>query len=206
VIRVKICGITREEDAWVAVEGGADALGFVFYPKSPRAISPERAGEISRRLPPFLTRVGVFVDEPPERVSQVFERAALDAVQLHGSEPAESMAQYPGKVIKAFRIRGPESLEALPHYPVGAYLLDAYRKGVPGGTGETFDWDLAVRAKKYGKVILSGGLTPDNVAEAIQAVQPYAVDVSSGIEAEPGVKDPERLKRFFQQVRSASAA
>ncbi len=203
MIRIKVCGITREEDARAAVEFGADALGFIFYPKSPRAIEPERAAEIIRALPPFVTSVGVFVDEPPEAVRRVVEIAGLNAVQLHGSEPPEAMAQYPGRVIKAFRVRGPETLAELPRYKVSALLLDTYKKGVMGGTGETFDWSLAVEAKQYGRIVLSGGLTPENVADAVRHVRPYAIDVSSGIETEPGIKDHGRMKRLIQNARSA---
>jgi len=203
MIRIKVCGITREKDARAAVEFGADALGFIFYPKSPRAIEPERAAEIIRALPPFVTPVGVFVDEPPEAVRRIYEIAGLNAVQLHGSEPPEAMAQYPGQVIKGFRVRGPETLADLPRYKVSALLLDTYKKGVLGGTGETFDWSLAVEARQYGRIVLSGGLNPENVADAVRGVRPYAIDVSSGIEVEPGIKDHGRMKRLIQNARSA---
>lgn len=203
MIRIKVCGITRQEDARAAVEFGADALGFVFYPRSPRAIEPERAAEIIRTLPPFVTPVGVFVDEPPEAVRRTCEIAGLSAVQLHGSEPPETMPLYPGRIIKAFRVRGAEILSELPRYKVSALLLDTYKKGIKGGTGETFDWNLAVEARRYGRIVLSGGLTPETVADAIQRVRPYAIDVSSGIEIEPGIKDHGRMKRFIQNARSA---
>jgi len=203
VVRVKICGITREEDAWAAVEYGADALGFIFYAESPRAIRPERAAGIIRQLPPFITRIGVFVDEPCEAVRRVYDRVGLDAVQLHGSERPEQMSQYPGRVIKAIRVRNSDSLRELALYKVGTYLLDTFREGTPGGTGETFNWDLAIGAKQHGRIILSGGLNPSNVADAIRLVRPYAVDVSSGIEIEPGIKDHGRMKLFIQRCRTA---
>ncbi len=204
MVRVKICGITREEDAWAAVEYGADALGFIFYRASPRAIAPGQAAAIAGQLPPFITRIGVFVDEPSEAVRRVYERVGLDAVQLHGSEPPEQIPNYPGRVIKAIRVQSVESLRQLSLYSVSTYLLDTYRQGTPGGTGETFNWDLAIGAKQHGRIILSGGLNPSNVADAIRLVRPYAVDVSSGIELEPGVKDHGRMKLFIERARAAS--
>jgi len=203
VIRIKICGITREEDARLAVEYGADALGFIFYPASPRSVTPDQAMSIVRQLPPFVNRVGVFVDESPDSVRRISDRVGLDVVQLHGSEQPEHIHEYPGRVIKAIRVRGVESLQELSRYKVGTYLLDAYRKGTCGGTGETFNWDLAIGAKQHGRIILSGGLNPSNVTDAIQLVRPYAVDVSSGIEKEPGIKDHARMKLLVQRCRGA---
>lgn len=201
--RIKICGITREEDAWAAVEYGADALGFIFYSESPRCIKPEQALLISRRLPPMITRIGVFVDEPPEAVQPIFDRVGLDVVQLHGTEQPEWIAKYPGRVIKAIRVQSIESLRQMAAYRVNTFLLDTYRQGMPGGTGETFNWDLAIGAKQHGRIILSGGLNPSNVVDAIRLVKPYAVDVSSGIEIEPGIKDHGRMKLFIQRARGA---
>jgi phosphoribosylanthranilate isomerase len=203
VIRIKICGITREEDAWAAVEFGADALGFIFYPESPRAITPRKAAEIIRKLPPLVTRFGVFVDEPPDKVQRIYRQVGLDAVQLHGAEQPEKMDQYPGKVVKAIRVRDKSSLVEMTRYKVGAFLLDTYKKGQAGGTGETFNWDLAIGAKQHGRIILSGGLSPSNIEDAIRLVRPYAVDVSSGIEADPGVKDHGRLRMFIRRARQA---
>lgn len=204
MVRIKICGMTRMEDALLAAELGVDAVGFIFYPKSPRAITPETAKEIASNLPPFIARVGVFVDEPPDTVHKICEKVGLDSVQLHGSEPPEKMSLYPGRVIKAFRVRGRATLNLLPKYQVSAWLLDTYKKGSAGGTGETFDWDIAVEAKRHGRIILAGGLTPENIAEAVSAVDPYAVDVSSGVEKKPGVKDHSRMREFVERCHRSS--
>ncbi len=204
-VRVKICGITRREDALRAVELGVDALGFVFWPKSPRAITPDQAAEITAALPPFVTRVGVFVDPPLDQIQKIVETVGLDAVQLHGSESPEFCAAVRwARVIKAFRIRDRASLETLPHYRTSAWLLDAFHEAAPGGTGRRFDWTLAQEAVALGRpVILAGGLTPENISEAILQVRPYGVDVSSGVEEAPGRKDPERMARFLAAVRTA---
>jgi phosphoribosylanthranilate isomerase len=204
-IRVKICGLTDPEDARLAAALGAHALGFIFYPPSPRYVSPEQARGIIRQLPPFVLTVGVFVDEEMDAVRDIAALAGLDWVQLHGRESPEYCRTLGRRVIKAFRIAGEESLRALPAYQgaVQAFLLDTYRPGLPGGTGEAFDWQLAQKAKDYGPIILAGGLTPDNVAEAIRAARPQAVDVASGVEAAPGKKDPERVRDFMEAVRTA---
>ncbi len=200
--RVKICGITNLEDARVAVEFGADALGFVFA-ESPRRINPETAAEIVCSLPPFLTCVGLFVDEAPELVGKVARECRLNALQFHGEESPEYCRQFRLKKIKAFRIRDEHSLKVLSPYQVDAYLLDAWVEGIAGGTGERFNWDLAARAKESGRtIILAGGLRPDNVAEAIGKVRPYGVDVSTGVESEPGKKDHEKMKEFINIVKS----
>jgi len=203
VTRVKICGITRPEDADRACASGADALGFVFHPQSPRAIDPERAREMVARLPPFVVSVGVFVDRPLQEVLDIAERCRLNAVQLHGREDPDYCSRIPLKVIKAFRIAGERLPEEICRYEVDAILLDTYRPGVPGGTGETFCWDLARQAKRFGRVILAGGLTCDNVAQAIAQVDPYAVDVSSGVEQEPGRKDPVLLAEFVRRAKGS---
>lgn len=201
MLKVKICGITNQLDSALAVDNGADALGFVFYEKSPRYIRPEDAEHIIKGLPPFITTVGVFVNEPPVKVKSIMESAGLDFAQLHGDEtPEDCMATGP-KVIKAFRIRQSSDIEAIKKYNASAYLLDTYREGIPGGTGETFNWDIAIEAKKLGRIILSGGLNPDNIAEAVRKVAPYAVDVSSGVELKPGKKDPDKIKKFMEQVK-----
>ena len=202
--RVKICGITNLDDALAAVEFGGDAIGFVFVPNTPRYIEPAKAAEIIARLPPFVTTVGLFVNDSKERIKQIADQCKLSVLQLHGQESPDFCLQFDRKVIKAFRVKDKESLDALPKYNVSAYLLDTYVKGAMGGTGVTFDWSLASDAKKYGLVILAGGLNPENVAKAIQQVHPYGVDVSSGVEAEPGKKDHSKLKDFIEAARNAN--
>lgn len=209
-LRIKICGITREEDARAAIDAGADALGFVFVPGTPRYIEPGRAAAITRGLPPFVSRVGLFVDADPEFIRAVVGKARLDTVQLHGDEAPEAGRGLLGiaRVIQAFRVRGPETLQRLNAYrdSSDAWLLDAYVPGTSGGTGARFDWSLAVEACRLGHpVILAGGLKPENIAEAVRQVSPYAVDVSSGVEASPGLKDAQKIERLVRQARSAHA-
>lgn len=199
--RVKICGITELEDALKAVEYGADALGFVFFDKSPRNISPQTAALIASELPPFVTTVGVFVNESPDRIRAISDEVRLSCVQLHGDESPEFCASLGLKVIKALRVKNKADINMLRAYSVSAYLLDTYKAGVPGGTGETFDWEIAVEAKKLGRIILSGGLNPENIKDAIELVRPYAVDVSSGVEIKPGKKDPDKVLKFIQRVK-----
>jgi len=204
--RVKICGITNLRDALSAVELGADALGFVFA-ESPREISIKKAERIIERLPPLITTVGVFVNEMPKVVIETAIKCSLDVLQFHGEElPGYFFNFFLGKIIKAFRIKDKSSLRRLPQYKmVDAYLLDAYLPGKRGGSGKTFNWDLALEAKKYKQpIILSGGLTPQNVREAILKVKPYAVDVSSGVEKEPGKKDYRKMKKFIKAVLDVS--
>ncbi len=197
---MKICGITNLEDALFAAEAGADALGFIFYAQSPRYIAPDRAREIILRLPPFVATVGVFVNEELDRVKEIMAHCHLDYAQLHGDEPPEQVAALAPRTIKAMRVRSAAGVERLSDYRAAAYLLDAYHPTKLGGTGETWDWELAAAAKRYGPVILAGGLTPDNVAAAIERVQPYAVDVSSGVEAAPGIKDHQKVQRFIMMA------
>jgi phosphoribosylanthranilate isomerase len=202
MVSVKICGITNLEDAWAAVEAGADALGFVFYPPSPRHVTPTQARAIIAALPPFVTTVGLFVDAAAEQIEAIAARCGLDRLQLHGHEAPELCARLTRPVIKAFRIRNADSLASLPRYKVAAYLLDAYVEGaLPGGTGASFAWELAAQAKPYGPVILAGGLTPDNVEAAIRRIQPYGVDVSSGVERAPGLKDHAKLRAFVARAK-----
>ncbi len=201
--KVKICGITNLEDALFAVDAGTDALGFVFYPQSPRYITPDRAREIVLRLPPFVAKVGVFVNEEMDRVKEIMAYCHLDYAQLHGDETPEQVAALAPRAIKAVRVRSAADVEQLSAYRAAAYLLDAYHPTKPGGTGETWDWGLAVAAKRYGPIILAGGLTPDNVTDAIARVHPYAVDVSSGVEAAPGIKDRQRVRRFITAAKGA---
>lgn len=202
-VRIKVCGITSRKDALAAVELGADALGFVFYEKSPRYIDPDDAARIVAALPPFVTTVGVFVDLHPSGVNRIVRISGLDRAQLHGDETPGDCSQVEVPVVKAFRVRGPEDTEGLDGYEVSAFLLDTYREGVPGGTGETFDWGLAAGTVEKGEtVILSGGLNPNNVAEAVERVRPYGVDVSSGVEKGPGVKDHGKIEAFIGAARS----
>jgi phosphoribosylanthranilate isomerase len=200
--RVKICGITNLADAQVAVEAGADALGFNFYEKSPRFVSLKTAAAISKQLPPFVMRVGVFVDAEPDFVLRAIGEVGLTMLQFHGDEPPEFCTQFGRMSMKAFRIRDSESLKEIPKYETDAYLLDAYSAEARGGTGEKFNWDLAVEAQKFGKpIFLAGGLTPENVADAIRKVQPFGVDVSSGVEKSPGKKDAAKVRAFVKAVR-----
>lgn len=201
-VRVKICGITNRADALCAAEQGADALGFIFYETSPRYIRPERVGEILAGLPPFVTPVGVFVNEPRARILEILRETGLRAVQLHGDEPPEDCKGYPVPVIRALQVGEGFDPAALKAYPVETFLLDTAKEGFYGGTGETFDWALARAAKACGRVVLSGGINAENVAEAIRSVAPYAVDCGSGVEAEPGRKDHGKLAAFFRAVRS----
>ncbi len=202
MVRIKICGITNPEDALFATDLGVDALGFVFYSKSPRYIEPKEAHKIIQLLPPFLTKVGVFVNETTARVNEIIELTGIDIVQLHGQEPPEYCQKLERKVIKAFRIASNFNLEQVGAYKVDAYLLDTYVKGIYGGTGESFDWEIAKRAKRYGRIILAGGLNPENIEAAIQQVRPYAVDISSGVEIRPGKKDRRKLEQLVLQVRN----
>ncbi len=204
MIKIKICGITNLEDALAAADMGADALGFNFYKKSPRYIEPEKAAEIIAQLPPFAMPVGIFVNEREEKIRDIQQLACLHAIQLHGDESPEFCQRFGSRVIKAFQVKDKESLKNMAHYHVSALLLDSYRDGLHGGTGTTFDWHLAVVAKTFGKVILAGGLTPENVAEAVKLVQPYGVDVAGGVEKEKGIKDHTKMKKFITEVRRAS--
>ncbi|TVL99198.1 MAG: phosphoribosylanthranilate isomerase [Candidatus Brocadia sp. WS118] len=201
-MRVKICGITNSEDAQVAVELGADALGFVFA-KSSRRVTKERAKDIIEKLPPFVSPVGVFVDEKVETVKDICNFCGIHTIQLHGNEEPLSLNELKGyKIIKAFRVREENDLKPLANYKPHAFLLDSYVKGVMGGTGVPFQWEIARLAHKYGTIILSGGLTPDNVEEAIRLVRPFAVDVSSGVELSPGKKDKELMKQFIMHAKT----
>jgi phosphoribosylanthranilate isomerase len=201
-LKIKICGITNPEDALAAVTAGADALGFMFYEPSPRHVTYALAAEIIRELPPFVAKVGVFVDATAEEVNRAIEECRIDTAQFNGEEPPEFCGQFGVKVVKAFRIQNRESLKALPSYPTDAWLLDSFVPGKPGGTGARFNWDLAVEAKSLGKpVILAGGLTPANVAEAVQRVAPFGVDVSSGVESSPGKKDRQKIEAFIAAAR-----
>ena len=203
-VKVKICGITSVEDAEEAVEAGADMLGLMFYPDSPRHISVEQAQTIERRLPPFIIRVGVFADQEPGDVFSAMHTCGLNLLQFHGRETPEYCRQFGIMTMKAFRVRDAESLKEIPQYPTDAYLLDSHVAGQAGGTGKTFNWELAAEAGSFCKpVFLAGGLTPENVAEAVRTVRPFGVDVSSGVEQSPGKKDPKKMRDFIAAVRSA---
>lgn len=200
--RIKFCGITRQEDALAAADAGADAVGFVFYPPSPRYVTPGSAATIARALPPFVTSVGLFVDATEDEVRRVLATVPLGLLQFHGDEPAEFCGQFGQPYMKAVRVRpGADLLQYAARYPdAAALLLDAYRPGVPGGTGETFDWNL-IPARMTCRIVLAGGLSPGNVAAGIEQVRPWAVDVSSGVELAPGVKDGQLIRRFATAVR-----
>ena len=204
--RVKICGITRLEDAELGVELGAAALGFNFYPPSPRYLVTADAFGIIQRLPPFVVTVGVFADETDvKHIAQVAGEASVNAVQLHNpgilTSVGARLGSYP--VIWTLPVANGFRPEVLKGLMVAAFLLDASHPTLRGGTGRTFDWNLAREAKKHGRIILAGGLTPENVGEAIHTVRPYAVDVASGVESAPGQKDPAKLRAFFAAVEEA---
>lgn len=203
-VRVKICGITNPDDAKAAIDFGADAIGFVFFPESPRHVSAEDAAEIINKLPSFITTVGVFVNEALNHVEEIIATTGIDVIQLHGEEPPE-MCTVSRRIIKAFRIQTIKSLDALMHYKdrVTAFLLDTYTPDMLGGTGRIFNWDVAVYAKQFGDIILAGGLTPENVADAVRHVRPYAVDVSSGVESGKGKKDHKKMKLFIEKAKGA---
>ncbi len=203
--RVKICGLTRVDDALAAVEAGADALGFVFFEKSPRHIKLQAASNICEALPPFVSKVGVFVNELEYTIEKAIGECGLDALQFHGDEPPGFCQKFLPKSIKAFRLRSRGDLAVLSEYDVHAWLLDSFSEKARGGTGEIFDWSLALDAKKLGHpIILSGGLTSENVGEAIGKVRPFAVDVSSGVEISPGIKDHEKMRQFVDAVLNTS--
>ena len=201
MVRVKICGITSRQDALHAARCGADALGFVFYPGSPRYVSPEQARGIIEELPPFVTTVGLFVNESPGDIRRIAEGCGLDVLQLHGDESPAACEIPPFRVMKAFRVKDERSLDGLPDYRVSAFLLDAWVAGSYGGTGQSFNWDLAARIARDVPVVLAGGLDPDNVAQAVGAVRPYGVDVSSGVELAAGRKDPDKVAAFIRNAK-----
>lgn len=201
MVRVKICGNVTLKDTMAAVEAGADAVGFVFYAKSPRVVSPKAVAAIVSHLPPFVSTVGLFVNEKPDLVRQIMSDCGLAYAQLHGEESPQYCAELRLPVVKAIRVRTAEDLANLSAYRVKAILLDTYVEGKIGGTGVTFDWGLAVEARSWGPIVLAGGLTPDNVGEAVSRVRPYGVDVSSGVESSPGVKDHAKVRAFVENVK-----
>jgi phosphoribosylanthranilate isomerase len=207
MVRVKICGVTNWADAKLAVDLGADALGFNFHPPSPRVVTPAQAWRIIRRLPPMVTAVGVFVNWPAHAVAALARALHLGAVQLHGHESPREVRELARafRVIKAFPMPPGFRLATLASYgAASALLLDGFKGGLYGGTGRTADWDLARRAGRYGRVILAGGIRPGNVAQAIAQARPYAVDVASGVESRPGKKDASALRELMREVEAAN--
>jgi len=202
--RVKICGITRPEDALLAIRAGADAIGLVFYPPSPRFVELDQAREIIRGLPPFVTVTGLFVDAQPHWIRSRIEALSLDLLQFHGNESPQQCAGYGRPYLKAIRMRPDVDLrrKSEDYGDAAALLLDTYRSGVPGGTGETFDWNR-VPADLAHRVVLAGGLNPENVTSAIRNLRPFAVDVSGGVEREKGVKDSDKIEAFMRGVERA---
>lgn len=204
ITRVKICGITRNEDAQLAVQLGADAIGLNFYHRSARAIKVGQLAEILHNVPAFISRVALFVDPQPGEVEAVLAQGGISCLQFHGSEPVDFCRSFALPVIKAIAVRDALEAERLAHL-YGEHcsiLLDSFSSTQAGGTGKTFDWTIAkhIVNSSSGNIILAGGLNPANVAEAIATVQPYAVDVSSGVESSPGIKDPQKLRQFFAAV------
>jgi len=204
-VKVKICGLTNVQDALDAYEAEADMFGFMLSDQSPRHISIETAREIARQMPPATMRVAVYVNARVEQVMFALRICDFAGLQFHGDEPPAYCRQFAVKTIKAFRIRDRDSLGPIAAYDTDYILLDSYVPGQPGGTGETFNWDLAAEARELGKpIILAGGLTPENVARAVRVVEPFAVDVSSGVESTPGKKDRQKMRDFVAAVRGAA--
>jgi len=205
-VTVKICGITSEADAAAAADAGADAIGLMFYEGSPRCVSIEQAKVISAALPPRIIRVGVFVNAEEALITRAIAECTLNILQFHGDESPEDCGRFPVMTLKAFRVVGPETLEEMQQFSTDGFLLDAFSKEALGGTGETFNWELAVRAKEFDRpIFLAGGLTPDNVADAVRTVEPFAVDVSSGVETEPGQKCADKMRDFVAAAKGALA-
>jgi phosphoribosylanthranilate isomerase len=202
VVRVKICGITNVEDAQASVDAGADALGFIFVEGTPRFITPEAAARIIATLPPFVTPVGVFWDHAPGHVKAVAEQCGLGALQFHGDEPPEALAGYHLPTIKTIKVSGPERLEMMDRYAVSAFLLDSPARWSEGEPRAPIAWQLVRRVATRRPIILSGGLKPDTVRDAVRLARPYAVDVNSGVEARPGKKDQEKVRRFIAAAKA----
>ena len=201
-VKVKVCGMTSLKDALVAVEEGADAVGFIFYKKSPRSVTMKTVREIIFELPPFVDTVGVFVDETAEQINKIADYCNLDIIQLHGDESPTFCKRIRRKVIKAFRIKDMQSVKKLSGFLVCGFLLDTFSENLHGGTGKVFDWNFALPAKKFGPVIMAGGLTPNNVQQAVRQVRPYGVDVCSGVESEPGIKDHKKVRAFLKNAKA----
>jgi phosphoribosylanthranilate isomerase len=200
--QVKLCGITNIADAMVAVEAGADLLGFIFYPPSPRYVTPEQARSMVDRLPPSVTPVGVFVNEAVETITRMAHTSGVQIVQLHGEESPALCQQLPWRVVKTFRFTAHVRPEIMQHYAVEAFLIEGFHADVYGGGGAQADWHRVALLHTYGRIILAGGLTPDNVGDAIRTVRPYAVDVCSGVEAAPGKKDWQKVRAFIARAKA----
>jgi phosphoribosylanthranilate isomerase len=200
LIFIKICGITELEDAKNIAQMGVSALGFIFYPKSRRYIEPKKANEIILNLPPFIVTVGVFVNEKTDKVEDTLKICPVDILQFHGDESPDYCKKFNKRVIKAFRVNEDFSSVILSNYSVSAFLLDSFAQNEYGGTGKIFDWDVAVKAKKYGKIILSGGLNTENIKYAIEKVNPYGIDISSGVEISPGKKDIKKVEEILKLI------
>ena len=204
-LRIKICGITNIRDAMAAIEAGANALGFMFFEKSKRYVPPETGRKIVQAIPPFVSCVGVFVNETHEKIQSIKDYCQLDTIQLHGDESPEFCHNIPGKTIKAFQLKNPIDLEATEPYKTSAWLLDTYSPAARGGTGESFNWSWVQDARPLGRpTIIAGGLSPDNAADCVLATEPYGLDVSSGVEKEPGQKCAEKMKAFIHAARVAA--
>ena len=201
-VKVKVCGMTSLKDALVAVEEGADAVGFIFYKKSPRSVTMKIVREIVLELPPFVDTVGVFVDESAVQINKIADYCNLDIIQLHGDESPTFCKRIRRKVIKAFRINDIQSVKKISCFQVSGFLLDTFSENLHGGTGKVFDWNLVLPAKKFGPVIMAGGLTPNNVQQAVRQVRPYGVDVCSGVESEPGIKDHKKVRAFLKNAKA----
>ena len=205
MIRVKICGITSLDDALRAADAGADAIGLIFVEGTPRYVTPAAAAAIVAGLPPFVCPVGVFWDHAPEHVAAVVDECGLGAVQLHGSEPPEIVAAMPRPVLKTIKVREPDDLTQLDRYKPAAFLLDSHARWSEGEARTPISWALARDAAARGRVILSAGLTPETVGEAVRVARPWGVDVNSGVEATPGRKDPVKVERFIREARAAAS-
>jgi len=203
-MKIKLCGITSLDDARLCVEAGADALGFIFVEGTPRYVSPDTAARIIAILPPFVTPVGVFWDHAPGHVKAVAEQCGLGALQFHGDETPEDIEEYRLPAIKTLKVAGPDDVARMAAYRVSAFLLDSPARWSQGETRPTIPWEVAAEMARRHPVLLSGGLTPDNVAAAVARVNPYGVDVVSGVEDRPGRKDPARVRRFVAEARAAA--
>lgn len=202
-VRIKICGITRFEDARVAANLGVDALGFIFFKKSPRYIAPEEAAKIIRQLPPFISRVGVFVNEELPSILEIAQIAGIDTLQLHGTESPDFCDQSPLPVLKTFSVKPDMNFSILDTYKTAGFLLDTWNSNMYGGSGKTFDWTIAKNiCARFNNVVIAGGLGASNIEEALDMVHPYGIDISSGVEIMPGVKNPHKMRDVVKIVKN----